>query len=114
MRPETFVDAVTAIAPVPTEGRPVDSRMQMTGTLRQRGANYLIEQRLDLNTGPGPHWTTPRIHRVMATDQNRELMRSLVDQVVTIGGTAGGGDERNRTSIVLDSIQPFKDPTIQN
>ena len=107
MQPETFVDAVTAISPVPTEAHPADARMQMTGTLRQRGTNYLIEQRLELNTGPGPHWTTPRIHRVIATDATRELLQANIDLVVTIAGTAGGGDERNRTSIVLDSIQPF-------
>ncbi len=79
----------------------------MTGTLRQRGTIYLIEQQLDLNTGPGPHWTTPRVHRVMATDQTRELLCASIDQVVTISGTAGCGDERNRTSIVIDSILPF-------
>ena len=107
MQTETFVDAVTAVTPILTEAHPADARMQMTGTLRQRGTIYLIEQRLDLNTGPGPHWTTPRIHRVMATDATRDLLRANIDQVVTIGGTAGGGDERNRTSIVIDSIQPF-------
>ena len=113
MQTETFVDAVTAVTPIPTEARPSDARMQMTGTLRQRGAMYLIEQRLELDAGPGPHWTTPRIHRVMATDQTRDLLLAHINQVVTISGTAGCGDERNRTSIVIDSILPFDGPASQ-
>jgi hypothetical protein len=101
MQTETIIDAVT---PIPALA---DARMQLTGTLRQRGTSYLIERELEPDTGPGPHWTTPRIHRVMATDATRDLLQANIDQVVTIGGIAGGGDERNRTSIVLDSIQPF-------
>jgi hypothetical protein len=101
MQTETIIDAVT---PIPALA---DARMQLTGTLRQRGTSYLIERELEPETGPGPHWTTPRIHRVTATDATRALLQTNIDQVVTIGGIAGGGDERNRTSIVLDSIQPF-------
>jgi hypothetical protein len=100
MQTETIIDAVT---PIPV---PADARMRLTGTLRQRGTSYLIERELEPASGPGPHWTTPRIHRVMATDATRALLQANIDKVVTISGIAGGGDERNRTSIVLDSIQP--------
>jgi hypothetical protein len=108
MQTETIIDAVT---PIPA---PAGARMQMTGTLRQRGTSYLIERELEPDTGPGPYWTTPRIHRVMATDATRALLQTNIDQVVTIGGIAGGGDERNRTSIVLDSIQPFDGKSSQS
>lgn len=108
MQTETFVDAVTAITPALAEEHPHHARMCLTGTLRQRGADYLLEQLLDVDAGNGPHWTTPRIHRVMATEATRDMVRAHIDQIVTITGTPGGGDERNRTSIVLDSIQPFE------
>lgn len=105
MQHATVVDAVTPVLP---EALADDPRMHLTGTLRQRGASYVIEQHLDLDTGGGPRWTTPRIHRVMVTDATRDAARALIDRVVTISGTAGCGDERNRTSIVLDSIRPIE------
>jgi hypothetical protein len=108
MQTETVADAITAVTPIPEEARPHDARMQLTGTLRQRGAGYLLEQQLDADTGNGPQWTTPRIHRVMATDETRAAVLANIDRLVTIDGTPGCGDERNRTSIVLDSIRPLE------
>ncbi|HEX5165837.1 MAG TPA: hypothetical protein VFV93_10615 [Thermomicrobiales bacterium] len=107
MHLETFVDAVTAVTPVPDETRPADSRMHLTGTLRQHGVDYVLEQQLDVDGGTGPRWTTPRIRRLMATDATRPALLANVDRVVTISGTPGCGDRRNRTSIVLDSVQLF-------
>ncbi len=111
MQPATFVDAVT---PVLAGALPVDARMHLTGTLRQRGTEYMIEQRLDVDSGNGPRWTTPRIHRIMPTDATRDMVQMHIDRVVTIAGTPGCGDERNRTSIVIDSIQPFEGKSSQN
>jgi hypothetical protein len=108
MHHETFVDAVTAITPVADETRLADSRMHLTGTLRQHGVEYVLEQQLDVDGGTGPRWTTPRIRRLMATDATRSALLANVNRVVTISGTPGGGGRRNRTSIVLDSVQPFE------
>jgi hypothetical protein len=108
MQNETLIDAVTAVIPVADEARPAGSRMHLTGTLRRHGEHYVLEQQLNLDTGAGPHWTTPRIRRLMATDATRAALHANVDRVVTISGTPGCGDTRNRTSIVLDSVQLFE------
>jgi hypothetical protein len=108
MQPESFVDAVTAVNPIVSEERPNDPRMYVTGTLRQRGTEYLIEQRLNLETGDGPQWATPRIHRVMATEATRAALQAHLDQLVTISGTPESGDARHRTAIVLESVQSLE------
>jgi hypothetical protein len=105
MQPEIVDEAVAASVPIASEARPVDGRMHLTGTVRQRGADFVIEQRIVLDTGTGPRWTTPRIHRVMATAATRAALQASVDQVVTIVGTPDRGDERHRTSIVVESVQ---------
>jgi hypothetical protein len=104
---DTFVDAITPMIPVESEAHPSDGRMYLTGIVRQRGDSFVIEQQLDVNTGIGPHWTTPRIHRVMATEATRAALQEHLGQIVTISGTPGHSDERHRTAISLESIQPF-------
>ena len=104
---ETFVDAVTPIVPSKSEAHPADGRMYLTGTVRQRGDDFVIEQQLGLDTGVGLRWTTPRIHRVMATEATRAALQEHVGQSVTISGTPGHSDKRHRTAIRLESIQPL-------
>ena len=104
MQPKTFVDAVT---PVFTGGRPSGAPMHLTGTLRQQGSQYLIERQLTIDAGSGPHWTTPRVHRIMATEATRDALRDHLDQVVTITGTVGGADTRNRTAIIVEEVRPL-------
>jgi hypothetical protein len=104
---DTFVDAVAPIFPIESDTHSSDGRMYLTGTVRQRGDSYVIEQQLDLDTGVGPRWTTPRIHRVMATEATRAALQEHLGQIVTISGTPGHSDERHRTAISLESIQPL-------
>jgi hypothetical protein len=104
---DTFVDAVAPIFPIESDTHSSDGRMYLTGTVRQRGDSYVIEQQLDLDTGVGPRWTTPRIHRVMATEATRVALQEHLGQIVTISGTPSHSDERHRTAISLESIQPL-------
>lgn len=107
MQTESFVDAVAAVVPVVSTTEDADARMYLSGTVRRRGTGYVIEQRLAVDTGIEPRWTTPRIHRVVATDATRDVLQAHIDQVVSIIGTPGGADTRNRTAIVLESVQPL-------
>ncbi len=101
-------NVVDVVPPSLSSEFPDDASMRVTGTLRQRGDAYLIEQQVDSDVATGPRWTTPRIRRVTATDATRDAARSLINQVVTITGIATPGEERNRPSIVFDSIEPFE------
>lgn len=103
MHSTIVIDAVT---PMFTGVLPDGARMHLTGTLRHHGGQYLIEQQLTLDSGSGPQWTTPRVHRILRTPATRDVLRASVDQVVTISGVVGCGDTRNRTSIIVDHVQP--------
>ncbi|MGH9174058.1 MAG: hypothetical protein ACRD1H_06855, partial [Vicinamibacterales bacterium] len=80
--------------------------MHLTGTLRQRGTDYFLEQRLELGSVDSVRWTIPRIHRLCATAATQDAIRMSIDRIVSIVGAPGCGDERHRMAIVLDSIQP--------
>ena len=82
--------------------------MHLTGTLRHHGDQYLIECQLTLDAGDGPRWTTPRVHRIMETDATADALRAHIGHVITITGTVGGGDTRNRTSIIVKRVQPLQ------
>ena len=101
-------NVVNAIPPSLLSEVPDDAVMRVTGTLRQRGDAYLIERTVDPDKATGPRGPLLRIHRVTATDATGEAARTLIDQVVTITGMARPGEQRNRPSIVIDSIQPFE------
>ena len=103
METKRFVDAVTSVM---AESQSADGRLHLTGSLRQHGTEYTLEERLELGAVNGVRWTIPRIHRLRATAETQDAVRASIDRIVTIVGTPGDCDERHRMSIILDSIQP--------
>jgi hypothetical protein len=99
--------AVAASVPIASQPHPGDGRVYLTGTVRKRGGDFELEQRLDLDTGTARRWMIPRIYRVIATEATQAALQASVGQVVTIVGTPDSGGTRYRTAISLESVRPI-------
>lgn len=90
----------------PVVGQPGNPTMILTGTLRQRGPDYFLEEQPDQQTGDRTRWAMPRIYRLDATALSQADVRARIDAAVTVTGRPSYLAARDRMVIMLDSMEP--------